>query len=185
MFFLLSLLKNITDSELVKRIIGNDSKSFEELYNRYSSYLYGVIFRVVKVEEIAEDVLQEAFVKIWRSMKSFDESKSKLSTWLLNICRNLAIDKIRSKEYKNYKQNQDIDISVNIIEDNMNYQINPDTIGVKDMLGKLPDEHRKLIDLFYFEGLTQKDVAEKLGIPIGTVKTRMRAAVNNLRKIFN
>jgi RNA polymerase sigma-70 factor (ECF subfamily) len=103
---------------------------------------------------------------------------------MANIARNLAIDKIRSKEYKNQLQNQDISDYVNIIEDSSSSGFNPEHIGVKEMLEKLQPEHRILVDLVYFQGYTQADAAKELGIPLGTVKTRIRSAINILREFF-
>ena len=154
------------------------------LYDKYSAFLFGIIVRIVHSEEIAEDVMQEVFVKIWKNIETFDSKKAKLVTWIGNIARNLAIDKIRSKEYKNSLQNHDIGDYVNTIEESPSSAFNPEHIGVKDMLEKINPEHKVLIDLVYFQGYTQAEVSEKLGIPLGTVKTRIRSAINNLRKIY-
>lgn len=155
------------------------------MYDKYSSFLYGLVFRIVGSDETAEDLLQEAFVKIWKNISSYDSSKAKLITWMANIARNLAIDKVRSKDYKNTLQNQDIDNYVNIIEDNREGAFSPEHIGVKEMLEKLGPDRRVLIDMIYFKGYTQNDAAKELGIPLGTVKTRIRSAINQLRSIFN
>jgi RNA polymerase sigma-70 factor (ECF subfamily) len=140
-----------------------------------------LIYRIVHSQGIAEDLLQEVFVKIWSNISSYDSAKAKLVTWMANIARNLAIDKIRSKDYKNALENRDIWDFVNIIEAP---GINTDQIGVKEMLNSLTDEQRKLIDIIYFEGYTQADAAKELGIPLGTVKTRLRAAILKLREIY-
>ncbi|HMT10224.1 MAG TPA: sigma-70 family RNA polymerase sigma factor [Ignavibacteria bacterium] len=154
------------------------------MYDKYSAFLYGIIVRIVHSEETAEDVMQEVFVKIWKNIGSFDPEKAKLVTWIGNIARNLAIDKIRSKEYKNSLQNHDIEDYVNIIEESPSSAFNPEHIGVKEMLEKLTPEHRVLIDMVYFQGYTQAEVSVKLGIPLGTVKTRIRSALINLRNIY-
>lgn len=154
------------------------------MYDKYSAFLYGIIVRIVHSEETAEDVMQEVFVKIWKNIGSFDPAKAKLVTWIGNIARNLAIDKIRSKDYKNSLQNHDIEDYVNIIEESPSSAFNPEHIGVKEMLEKLTPEHRVLIDMVYFQGYTQAEVSVKLGIPLGTVKTRIRSALINLRNIY-
>lgn len=154
------------------------------LYDKYSAFLFGIICRIVRSNEIAEDLLQEVFVRVWENIKGYDSSKSKLITWMANISRNLAIDKIRSKEYKNSMQNQDIDNYVNVIEDGSSGGFNPDHVGLKELLEELSPEQQKLIDLVYFRGYTQSDAAKELNIPLGTLKTRLRAAIGVLRKIF-
>jgi RNA polymerase sigma-70 factor, ECF subfamily len=176
--------KDITEEELVSALKSNDRDSVGILYDRYSAFLYGMIYKIVHREEIAEDLLQELFVKIWKNIDSYDSRKAKLVTWMANIARNLSIDKIRSKEYKNALQNHDIDDFVNIIEDSSSGSFNPEHIGVREMLDSLGNDARILIDLVYFQGYTQADAAEKLGIPLGTVKTRIRSAINRLREIY-
>ncbi len=177
-------LQEITEEQIVAALKNKNREAVGILYDKYSALLYGIIARIVKNEETAEDLLQEVFVKVWKNIESYDPAKAKLVTWMGNIARNLAIDKIRSKDYKNSQQNHDIEDYVNIIEENPSSGFNPDHIGVKEMLEKLAPEHRVLIDLVYFQGYTQADTAEKLGIPLGTVKTRIRSAINNLREIY-
>jgi len=178
-------LKDITDEELVSSLKNKERGSVGILYDKYSSFIYGLIYRIVGSDETAEDLLQEAFIRIWKNISSYDSSKAKLITWMANIARNLAIDKVRSKDFKNTRQNQDIDNYVNIIEDNREGAFNPEHIGVKEMLEKLGPERSVLIDMIYFKGYTQNDAAKELGIPLGTVKTRIRSAINQLRSIFN
>jgi RNA polymerase sigma factor (sigma-70 family) len=173
----------ITEAELVLALINKDRNAVGILYDKYSSFLYGIIYRIVNSDGIAEDTLQEAFVKIWQHIDGYDSSKAKLITWMSNICRNLAIDKIRSKDYKNSRKNQDIDDYVNLVED-QRPAFNPESVGVREMLEKLTPEQKILIDMVYFQGYTQNDTANELGIPLGTVKTRLRAAINVLRNIY-
>lgn len=177
-------LKDVTEDEIISALKSKDRNAVGLLYDKYSSFLFGLIHKIVHSEEVAEDVLQEAFVKIWKNIATYDKSKAKLITWMANICRNLAIDKIRSKEYKNTQQNQDIENYVNSIEDDSGGAFNPEHIGVKEMLDKLVPEQKILLELVYFKGYTQSDAAKELNIPLGTVKTRIRAAINHLRSVF-
>ena len=177
-------ITDITDEELVNALITKDKDSVGILYDKYSAFLFGIINRIVNSDETSEDLLQEVFVKIWKNIGSYDSSKGKLITWMANISRNLAIDKIRSKDYKNSKQNHDIENYVNKIEDERNDSFKPEFVGVKEMLNKLMPEQRTIIDLVYFQGYTQNDVSVKLGIPLGTVKTRIRSAILKLREFF-
>lgn len=178
-------IKDITEEEIVSALLRRDRDAVGILYDKYSAFLFGIISRIVHSAEIAEDLLQEVFVRVWENIKGYDSSKSKLITWMANISRNLAIDKIRSKEYKNSLQNQDIDNFVNVIEASGSGGFNPDHVGIKELLEKLNPEQQKLIDLVYFKGYTQSDAAKELNIPLGTVKTRLRAAIGVLRKVFN
>lgn len=146
--------------------------------------MYGIIFRIVNSEEIARDVMQEAFVKIWNKGETYDVSKGRLFTWMLNITRNLAIDTIRSKDFKNNHQIQNIDDSVNRVNRQMNTTTKVDHIGLKEVVETLKEEYKELIDLLYFGGYTQEEAAKKLNLPLGTVKTRARSAINQLRSLL-
>lgn len=170
---------NITEPQLVEMLKKGERKGLEILYERYSRALYGITLKILHKEELAQDVLQEAFVKIWKNIGSYNSQKGTLFTWMLNITRNLAIDKLRSKAYKNSQKNQAIDISVSKI--NTHSKINIDTIGLKEIVAKLKPQQKELIDLMYFKGYTQVEISEELEIPLGTVKTRLRAAIMALR----
>ena len=176
---------SLSEPELVQAILKKDKNGAEALYDMYSSSLYGVIFRIVQHQEIAEDLLQDTFIRIWNSFSSYDAAKGRLFTWMVNVARNIAIDKTRSKEFRNSAKTEDIENNVLIIDKQVNTIINPETIGLKDLIGKLKPEHKIILDLVYFEGLTHVEVAKKLEIPLGTVKTRLRNAIITLRKLFN
>ena len=156
----------------------------EILYDNYSSALYGVILRIVQKDEIAEDVLQETCLKIWNNFKQYNASKGRLFTWIINVARNTAIDKIRSREFANAAKNRNVDDSVDSVNLKQYHSFNPETIGIKEMVNNLEKEHKEIIDLMYFKGYTQIEVALKLHIPLGTVKTRARTAIMKLRKYF-
>lgn len=175
---------HISETELVARLQRNDRAAYEHLYDNYSAALYGIINRIISDEEVAGDVLQEAFVKIWNNIKGYDASKGKLFTWMLNICRNLAIDKTRSKDYHNSQKNQSTEKSVSQLEQIHTEAIKPDQIGLREVVGRLDPQERLLIDLMYFQGYTQAEIAEECNMPLGTVKTRLRSATMNLRKLF-
>lgn len=150
----------------------------------YSGSLYGVIYRIVQHEEIAEDLLQDTFVKIWNSFPLYDPAKGRLFTWMVNLARNLSIDKIRSRDFRNNSKNQDLENTVNVIDEQRSTEINPDLIGVKELVKLLKPEQKSVLDLVYFRGYTHVEASEELGIPLGTVKTRMRMAIITLRKFF-
>jgi RNA polymerase sigma-70 factor (ECF subfamily) len=173
-----------SEEELVALLYQKDMKAFEYLYDNYSDALYGITLKIVKGDEdLAHDVLQEAFVKIWRNFEKYDRAKSSLFTWLLNITRNHAIDTLRSKKYKYEIQN--IGDNVRMAETALTGQTNTDTLGVKQAVETLLEpEQQQVIDAIYFNGLTQEEAARELNIPLGTVKTRVRIALRELRKIF-
>lgn len=162
-----------------------DRDAFSYLYDNYSGALLGVIKRVIESEEVANDVLQEAFVKIWKNIEQYESTKGSIFTWMLNICRNTAIDESRSKNFKKESQNQNIEDHVYSIDNQSNVELKVDHIGLKDVLKKLKAEHQVLIDKIYFEGYTQDEVSKELSIPLGTVKTRLRAAIIHLRELMN
>jgi len=175
---------HISEEDLVARLQRNDSGAYEYLYDNYSAALYGVIHRIVTSDETANDVLQEAFVKIWNGIGSYDAKKGKLFTWMLNISRNMAIDKTRSKDFNNNQKNQSTEKVVSQMGRLKTDDLKPEHIGLAELVGKLDPNEKFLIDLMYFKGYTQSEIAEEYNIPLGTVKTRLRSATLNLRKIF-
>lgn len=176
---------SLSEPELVQAIRTRESRGAQALYDMYSSALYGVIYRIIQHEEIAEDLLQEAFVKIWNSAASYDESKGRLFTWMVNIARNLSIDKTRSKDFRNHSKTEDIENIVLSVEKGFTTSINPETLGLKELVSKLNPDQKAILDLVYFKGFTHVEAAEELNIPLGTVKTRLRNAIITLRKVFN
>jgi RNA polymerase sigma-70 factor (ECF subfamily) len=141
-----------------------------------------VINRIVQSEEIANDILQESFVKIWKSLDSYSSEKGSIYTWMLNICRNMAIDTVRSKAYKNETQNQSVEDYVNDIDKSAQVFGKEDFIGLKKVIDKLRPEYLELINKIYFEGYSHQEVSKEFEIPLGTVKTRIRAAILQLRE---
>jgi RNA polymerase sigma factor (sigma-70 family) len=157
----------------------------EALYDMYSSSLYGVIARIITDTATAEDVLQETFVKIWHSFSSYSTEKGRLFTWMVNIARHLAIDKLRSKDFKNQNKNQELENNVTFIDEQRNTVYKPELLGIKELVQTLQPEQKLILDLVYFKGYTHVEAADELGIPLGTIKTRLRMAIIQLRKHFN
>jgi RNA polymerase sigma factor (sigma-70 family) len=176
---------SLTEEELVQSLRNREKIAIEALYDMYSSSLMGVISRIVIDEATAEDVLQETFIKIWNSFQSYSSEKGRLFTWMVNIARNLSIDKIRSKDFKNQNKNQELENNVTFIDEQVNTVYKPELMGIKDLVEKLKPEQKAILDLVYFKGYTHVEVAEELGVPLGTVKTRLRMAIMQLRKYFN
>jgi len=176
---------SLSEDELVLALRNHEKIAVEALYDMYSSSLYGVISRIVTDTALAEDILQETFVKIWHSFSSYSAEKGRLFTWMVNIARNLAIDKIRSKDFKNQNKNQEIENNVTFIDEQRSTVYKPELMGVKDLVEALKPDQKSIIDLVYFKGYTHVEAAEELGIPLGTIKTRLRMGIQQLRKHFN
>lgn len=172
-----------SEAELVEKLQNQDTEAFSLLYDNYSSALYGIINTIVKDDEVAQDILQDVFVKIWKSVASYKREKGTLFTWMLNIARNTSIDNLRSKNKKYEIRN--IENDVYVVDKNHNTTLNTDTLGVKQAVAKLKFEHKEMIDLVYFGGYTQDEIAKEMDMPLGTVKTRIRAALIELRKLFH
>lgn len=170
-----------TEQELVSLLKSRDNKAFGYLYENYSGALYSIILQILSDVELANDVLQEVFINIWRKIESYDHTKGRLFTWMLNIARNASIDTLRSKTYQNDKKNQPIPGSADENIGSQSSQLNVDNIGFRKVLGQLKEDQRILIELAYFKGYTHEEIAEIQKIPLGTVKTRIRNALIQLR----
>ena len=176
-----STAHHIEEQDLVRRLKAKDRAALEYLYDHYSSALYGVIFRIIKIEEISEEVLQDVFLKIWDKMDQYDASKGKLFTWLLNISRNQAIDKTRSKEISKGQKTGALEKLVNKIDNKEYIEQRVDSIGIKEVLNSLPEEQKFVVEYLYLKGYSQSELAAEYNIPLGTVKTRLRLAMQQLR----
>jgi len=172
------------EAALVERLRARDESAMTEFYDRYSAALYGVIQRIVPDEDDAADVLQEALVKIWHSMTGYDASRGRLFTWVVNISRNLAIDKIRSRQHRVGTRTDSLDDSLTAQRQAAPDSFRPDHVGLREITEKLIPEQRQVIDLLYFGGFTQSEAAEELNLPLGTVKTRARTALKVLAKLI-
>ena len=158
-----------------------DQSVFDYLYNHYAGALYGVIIRITKRDDIAEEVLQDVFVRIWQRIDQYDPVKGRLFTWMINIARNQAIDKTRSGEFTRIRKTSDIDTVVNKVDTSHFTEQRIEAIGLSEILKPLPEEQRFVVERLYFGGYTQSELAEEFNIPLGTVKTRLRSALQFLR----
>ena len=131
----------------------HNPKGLEILYNNYSSALYGIIHRIIKDDVIAEDVLQEIFIKIWNNINQYDKEKGRLFTWLIYICRNVTIDKLHSKEFINQTKNQDITKTSTSSYKMIVESFNLDTIGIKDLVLNFNPEYRTIINLLFLKAI--------------------------------
>ena len=171
-----------SENELISLLKSRDSKAFSYLYDNYSPALYTTIAQLVNDMEIANDVLQEVFINIWRKIDTYDQAKGRLFTWMLNIARNASIDTLRSKSYQNMQKNQSLQDGPEWSSSAKASSVNVDNIGLRRIVERLKQEHRSLIDLAYFKGYTHEEISQIEDIPLGTVKTRIRNALIQLRE---
>ena len=169
------------ESELVLLLKQRDESAYSYLYDHYSGSLYAIILNIVPDRELANDLLQEVFIKIWKQIDTYDQTKGRLFTWMLNISRNASIDAVRSKSYQQSQKNSEL---TNMADNANSVHTNTDKIGLRAIVNKLKDDHKVLIELSYFEGYTQDEISKMLKIPLGTVKTRLRNALIQLKQVI-
>lgn len=143
-----------------------------------------MISRILKNDDVAEEVLQDVFLKIWDRIDSYDQTKGKLFTWMINIARNQAIDKTRSREISKQQKTSGSETLVNKVDNRDFTEMKVEGIGVKDLLKSLPTEQLFVVEYLYFKGYTQSELAKDYDIPLGTIKTRLRMAMQHLRNSF-
>lgn len=157
----------------------------EALYDMYAKTLFGILLKMVKDQELAEDLLQQSFMKIWTSIDYYDTSRGKLFTWMAVIARNLGRDSLRSKFYRQGLTTEPFELHFDYIEKHNTSTLNIDTIGIANCVNNLKAEHSEVLNLIYFQGYTQAEAAEKLNLPLGTLKTKCRKALCEMRVLFN
>lgn len=171
----------ISEQELIALLKSNSEGAFSYLYDNYSKALYGIIFRIVGDADRSKDVLQDTFVKIWKHKDSFEMGRATIFTWMLNIARNSAIDSNRSKHEKNKIQIEDRIVDN---ENRVDGNVKVDMIGMSETIAKLRAEYKSVIEYIYLQGYTQQEYSDKFNIPLGTVKTRTRSALQELRNLL-
>jgi RNA polymerase sigma-70 factor (ECF subfamily) len=169
---------------LIARLQEGSEVAFNRIYERYHQSLHGVIFAIVKDQDVAEEILQDVFIKIWKNSESYDADAGRFFTWALNISRNASIDYLRSKRFKNSQKNLSTDNFVDTIESSDNLDRETDTLFLRQWVEKLEPMCVKIIDIIFFKGFTFKDGAKELDMPSGTLKTRHRRCLNSLRELM-
>ena len=175
------MTKETNIEELVNQLQGGSEMALSKLYDMYSGSLYGLILKIVRDDEIAQDILQDCFVKIWKKAQSYSSTKGTFFTWMLNICRNKSIDELRKIERVRDGKDK---LANSESYSQVGTETNVNAIGLKEHISKLSEEQQIIIEYIYFKGYTQQEVSDELEIPLGTVKTRARLAVIELREIF-
>lgn len=168
------------EQQLVKCLRSGGDKAYRYLYSNYSNQLFMVILNIVPDYSLASDVLQDVFTNIYKNIDSYDEERGAFFTWMRNIARHAAIDMFRSKGYRNYKES--VQMSPVIIDSFVTYPP-VDSIGLKKVLYKIKPKYRELIELNYLKGYSKNEIAQMLGMPLGTVKTRIKDALIQLREL--
>lgn len=171
----------VTITRLLKQ---QDPEALRLIHKHYGRALMGVIGKIVQHQALAEDALQESLVKMWRAADSFDPEKGRLFTWMLNICRRTAIDKTRSKDYRIEREIQNETDFVHMAAESSD-GIKPDRIGLRELVDQLDPVLRQAVDMVYFQDRTHEEAAKELELPLGTLKTRVRNGIKELRKIFS
>lgn len=171
--------------QYIESVRNGERAAFEKLYDMYSDAVYGILFQVVKKEEVAVDLLQDTFLKFWTNASSYNEEKGTIFTWLLNVARNKGIDYLRKQKRRKTDNIQEGDLVVDIKNDGQSSSMNTNIIGMDTMIKDLDEDLQFVIKYLYFEGYTQSELADEFDIPLGTIKSRARKALKLLREYFN
>jgi len=167
--------------DIGEKLRNGDKAAFEQLYDRYADALYGMVIRMVKDEELAKDVIQESFIKIWKNASKYNPQKAKIFTWMYQITRNTALDKLRQVKNRSQKEIQLKDASVYNLGIS---SINTDAVDLPEILNQIEEKYREVLAVLFYGGMTQKEASDHLGLPLGTVKTRLKIGLRELRKVF-
>ncbi|MBB4078152.1 RNA polymerase sigma-70 factor (ECF subfamily) [Lewinella aquimaris] len=168
---------------LLKLLLAKDEAGMRYLFDHYGGALNLIISRIVTDPEVGQEVLQDVLMRIWQNIDKYEPDKSRLYTWMARIARNASIDRVRSKSYRKGGKTDQIDAVV-VNHDNLSESMSVEHIGLAKLLNNLDTKHRSIIDLLYFKDYTQAETAEALDLPLGTVKTRSRRALQQLRKLL-
>jgi len=175
-------LSQNTEQRIIQLLERKDQYALNLLYEHYSDSLYGVILKVTRNEEVAEDALQETFIKVWKNAHKYDASKAKLFTWLFRIARNTAIDKLRSYNNRHHKEVQIDKSNVYILPGTT---LNQDVLDIKEHVGRLEEKYQIVLHALFFEGMTQQEASDELEIPLGTIKSRLKIGLRELKKVYD
>ena len=171
---------------LIQQVANQDREAFGQLYDRFSTLVFTLAMRMLKARSDAEDLLQEVFVQVWRQAQSYSAERGSPEAWIVNIARSRAIDKIRSIRRRERSLVLTDDPSRAESSDNVESSAaeSETRLAMNSALANLPEAQRKVLELAYFGGLTQTEIAERLAEPLGTVKTRMRSGIQRLREML-
>jgi RNA polymerase sigma factor (sigma-70 family) len=177
-------LMHISDPGLIALIARGDRDAFAELYDRYGKTAFGLAQRVTRDPQLAEEVVQEAFLTIWRQASRFDARRAKPSTWLLTITHHKAVDVVRREQLRRTDPAEGLDEAADTVDVPHEAWLGLQHEEVRECLAALPDPQREVIELSYFEGFSQSELAVRLGQPLGTIKSRTHTALSRLRVLL-
>jgi RNA polymerase sigma-70 factor, ECF subfamily len=181
-------MQHASDSALVEHMMAGDESALAALYDRYSGMLFAMLLRILRDRHAAEEVLQDLFLQLWRNSASFDASRGSLPAWLMVIGRNRAISRLRRRDLRETAEDLEawpasaVPSPVDIEGETQRALL---TEKLRTAMAALPREQREAVELAYFEGMTQTEIAERTGSPLGTVKSRVRAALQSLKELFD
>jgi RNA polymerase sigma-70 factor (ECF subfamily) len=176
------------DEDLVGRLLSRDERALERLYDRYGRAIYSLVLKMLRDPARAEEISQEVFLKLWRRPESYVAGRGAFATWLLSVAHHRAIDELRTRRHEIYPLGDDDNPPRELIDDGSDLAdaagLREQRVAVRSALATLPASQRQAIELAYFAGLTQREIADRLGEPLGTVKTRVRLAMQKLRLVL-
>lgn len=175
-------MSKLLEQNIISLLREQDEKGMELLFDHYGDTLFGVAYKITKDEDLAKDVVQLSLMKIWKKIHTYNEKKSKLFTWIFRITRNTAIDKLRSA---NLKSDQEIQIEVSDVYNLGTEAVNPDHLDLRKHLASLDKKYQVVMEALFFQGMTQQEASEALDMPLGTIKSRLKIGLRELRKIYD
>jgi RNA polymerase sigma factor (sigma-70 family) len=174
------------DEDLLRRVGSGDDQAFRELFGRYAAVAHALAFRLVRQAQVAEEIVQEAFLAVWRNPERYDGARGSVRSWLMGTVHHRAVDAVRREQAQRRRAEQASGLGPGIVEDPIDdvlaaIDLPRERKLVRSALGELPEEQREVIQRMYFEGLSQSQIAERTGLPLGTVKSRTLLAMRRLR----
>lgn len=176
-----SVMRNAGDEVLVRRVAEGSERALSELYDRYSRAVYAMGFRLLGDAQLAEELVQDAFTNVWRGAESFDPGRASFATWLYRISRNRAVDLDRRRRARPPSAGE---APLQTISEGPEPEADVNGWDLARALSRIPDEHREVLVLTYFEGLSQREISRRTGVPLGTVKSRTTAALKRLHRVL-
>ena len=171
-----------SDEEVLAAIAGGDDQGLAELYDRYGRLAYGLAYRVLHDQALAEDAVQDAFLAIWRSADGYRRERAKPSTWILTLVHRRAVDLVRREDLRRAEQlDETPEAAATSVPEEAD--LREKRTAVQAALRELPQDQRQALELAYYGGFTQSELAEQLGVPLGTIKSRMFAGLSRLREL--
>ena len=180
--------QHVPDSALVERMVAGDEGALAALYDRYSGMLFAMLVRTLRDPQAAEEILQDLFLQLWRGAARFDAHRGSLPAWLMVIGRNRALSRLRTREHREIPEDIEA-FPANAVPSSVNLEDDAERSLLMEKLrtamAALPTEQREAVELAYFEGMTQTEIAARTGSPLGTVKSRVRSAMQSLKQAFD